>query len=208
MIEISDILEVKKHLSGLKAVVFDLDDTLYSEKEYVRSGYRKIEEILPEVTDTYEKLWRLFEAGKPAIDELLKMEKLESESLKKRCLDVYRNQIPDIHLYNGVAEMLHELRNNGMKLGIITDGRPEGQRAKLHVLQLESMVDAVIVTDELGGSKFRKPNPTAFELMREKLGVAYEEMCYVGDNVGKDFTAPQQLGMRAIHFLNKDGLYT
>ena len=40
MLEISDILEVRKHIEGLKAVIFDLDDTLYSEKEYVRSGYR------------------------------------------------------------------------------------------------------------------------------------------------------------------------
>ena len=48
MLEISDILEVKEHIKGLKAVIFDLDDTLYSEKEYVRSGYGKIAEVLPQ----------------------------------------------------------------------------------------------------------------------------------------------------------------
>lgn len=207
MIEISGVLEVKNHIEGLKAVVFDLDDTLYSEKEYVRSGYQKIAEVLPEVENAAEKLWTLFETKKPAIDELLKMENIQSEEVKRACLHAYRYQIPDIRLYDGVAEMLKEFRKKGLKLGIITDGRPEGQRAKLQVLGLEKMVDYIIVTDEFGGSEFRKPNPIAFQTMKEKLGVEYNEMCYVGDNIKKDFIAPQQLGMRSIRFLNKDGLY-
>lgn len=207
MLEISDILEVRKHIEGLKAVIFDLDDTLYSEKEYVRSGYRKITEVLPQVENVAEKLWKLFEEKKPAIDELLKQEKIDSEGVKQSCLHAYRYQIPDIHLYEGVVEMLEEFRANGLKLGIITDGRPEGQRAKLQVLGIETMVDEIIVTDEFGGPEFRKPNQKAFVTMKERLGVDYTEMCYVGDNTKKDFIAPEQLGMRSIWFKNKDGLY-
>lgn len=207
MLEISDILEVRKHIEGLKAVIFDLDDTLYSEKEYVRSGYGKIAKVIPQVEDAAEKLWTLFEEKKPAIDELLKKEKIDSEEVKQACLHAYRYQIPDIHLYEGVAKMLKEFRASGLKLGIITDGRPEGQRAKLQVLSLETLVDEIIVTDEFGGAEFRKPNPIAFETMKERLGVEYAEMCYVGDNTKKDFIAPDQLGMRSIWFKNVDGLY-
>ena len=208
MIEITDILEVKNHIEGLKAIIFDLDDTLYSEKEYVRSGYRKIAEILPQVQNASEKLWELFESGKPAIDELLKLEGLESEKLKQECLNVYRYQVPDIHLYDGVTEMLAEFKALGLKIGIITDGRPEGQHAKINVLGLGYMVDCIYVTDEFGGIKFRKPNPTAFQKMKENFGVEYGEICYVGDNINKDFIAPGQLGMRSIWFRNEDGLYT
>ena len=43
--------------------------------------------------------------------------------------------------------------------------------------------------------------------MKERLGVEYAEMCYVGDNTKKDFIAPDQLGMRSIWFKNADGLY-
>lgn len=207
MIEISDILEVKNHIEGLKAVVFDLDDTLYSEKEYVRSGYAKIAAVIPEVENAEKKLWLLFEEKKPAIDELLKKENIQSEEVKKACLRAYRHQVPDIHLYKGVVEMLVEFRKKGLKIGIITDGRPEGQRAKLQVLGLESMVDEIIVTDEFGGPEFRKPNSKAFQVMREKLDVSYDEMCYVGDNTKKDFIAPKELGMRSIWFKNPDGLY-
>ena len=207
MLEISDILEVRKHIEGLKAVIFDLDDTLYSEKEYVRSGYGKIAAVIPEVENAAEKLWSLFEEKKPAIDELLKKENIQSEEVKKACLHAYRYQTPDIHLYEGVTEMLSAFRAEGLKLGIITDGRPEGQRAKLQVLGLETMVDEIIVTDEFGGPEFRKPNPKAFETMKERLGVEYAEMCYVGDNTKKDFIAPKELGMRSIWFKNSDGLY-
>lgn len=207
MIEISDVLEVKNHIEGLKAVIFDLDDTLYSEKEYVRSGYQKIAEILPEVENAAEKLWTLFETKKSAIDELLKMENIQSEEVKQDCLRVYRYQIPDIHLYEGVAEMLKEFKNKGLKLGIITDGRPEGQRAKLQVLGLEKMVDHIIVTDEFGGPGYRKPNSIAFQRMKEILCVEYNQMCYIGDNIKKDFVAPERLGMRSIWFKNDDGLY-
>lgn len=207
MIEISDILEVKEYIEGLKAVIFDLDDTLYSEKEYVRSGYQKIAEVIPEVDNAAEKLWNLFEEKRPAIDELLKMENIQSEEVKQKCLFTYRYQTPDIHLYEGVRDMLREFRKKGLKLGIITDGRSEGQRAKLQALDLESEVDYIIVTDELGGAEYRKPNPVSFELMKEKMGVAYSEMCYVGDNLKKDFISPEKLGMRSIRFKNFDGLY-
>lgn len=207
MIEIFDILEMKDHVAGLKAVIFDLDDTLYSEKEYVKSGYKKIAEVLPQVENAAEKLWKLFERGKPAIDELLNEENLFSETVKQECLRAYRYQFPEIHLYDGVVEMLKSFRAQGLKLGIITDGRPEGQRAKIEALGLESFVDHIIVTDEFGGPEFRKPNLLAFETMKEKLNVEYSQMCYVGDNIKKDFKAPEQLGMKSIWLKNPDGLY-
>lgn len=207
MIEIFHILEVKNHVKGLDAVIFDLDDTLYSEKEYVRSGYKKISELFPEVDDAENKLWKLFESGSVAIDEFLKKENLYTEEVKQKCLYIYRYQSPEIHLYEGVFQMLQEFKGQGIKIGIITDGRPEGQHAKIAALDLEKLVDYIIVTDELGGTEFRKPNSLAFEKMKTTLNVDYPKMCYVGDNIKKDFIAPQRLGMKSIWFKNKDGLY-
>lgn len=207
MIEILEILEVKNHIEGLKAIVFDMDDTLYGEKEYVRSGYRKIAQLIPQVENAAEKLWKLFEEKKPAIDELFEQEGLDSEELKKECLRAYRYQEPDIQFYAGVEQMLKDLRKEGYLLGVITDGRPEGQRAKIKALGLEKLVDHIVVTDEFGGIEYRKPNPIAFKTMKEKLDVEYSQMCYIGDNIKKDFIAPQQLGMKSIWFQNPDGLY-
>lgn len=192
--------------ASVSAVIFDLDDTLYPEKDYVRSGYRAVAALLPEVEDAEGQLWQAFEDGKPAIDHVLEQAGLQDR--KAACLAAYRDHDPDIHLYPGAAELLAELRSRGVKLGIITDGRPEGQRAKLEALGLYDLVDSVLITDELGGSRFRKPNDIAFRIMQTRLNVPYEQMVYVGDNPAKDFHAPRTLGMQWIYFQNKDGLYS
>lgn len=208
MIEIQKITDIMQHLDGLNAVIFDLDDTLYSEKEYVRSGYQAVAHILPQVKDAAQKLWEAFENKKSAIDEVLINESINTEELKQKCIETYRCHQPDIHLYDSVEEMLIQLRKQGFLLGIITDGRPEGQIAKIKALGLERYIDHIVVTDELGGVEYRKPNEKAFVLMKEQFGVEYTEMCYVGDNIKKDFVAPSKLGMRAIWFRNIDGLYS
>ena len=205
MIEINQIADILNYIEGLKAVVFDLDDTLYGEKEYIRSGYRAVAKVIPQVENAERKLWRFFLEKKPAIDEVLSMEGIYTEEFRQRCLGVYRLHEPDIHLYDGVMEILTKLRSDGYKLGIITDGRSEGQRAKIQVLGLGKYMDHI--TDELGGVKYRKPNETAFIQMADKLNVAFTQMCYIGDNINKDFIAPLKLGMRAVWFRNQDGLY-
>jgi HAD superfamily hydrolase (TIGR01549 family) len=202
MIEIDNILDVEKYIDGLDGVIFDMDDTLYSEKDYVRSGYRKIAEYFGK-SGIADQMWEVFERGGKAIDEVLEANGLESQ--KDEALRIYRFQEPDVQLYPGVAEMIAHIRET-KKVGIITDGRPEGQWAKIRALGFQ--VDAIIVTDELGGAQFRKPNPAAFRLMRERLSIPFERMVYIGDNTKKDFVAPESLGMRTIWFRNPDGIYT
>ena len=186
----------------IKGVIFDLDDTLYSEKDYVRSGYKAVSDYLGGGYE--EKLWSFFEAGKPAIDELLT--ELGREEEKETTLCVYRYHKPDIHPYPGVTEMIANLKDKGIKVGIITDGRPDGQRNKLEALGLE--VNDVIITDELGGTQFRKPCDIAFRIMMTRWRLNPADIIYVGDNPAKDFQAPQQLGMRSIFFKNDSGLYS
>ncbi len=198
---VKDILDVEKYFSNIDAVIFDLDDTLYSEKQYIRSGYKKIAEYF-NIPYMEEEMWNCFENGGKAIDEVLKAHGLISK--KEQALYIYRFQEPKISLYSGVGELLIRIKKK-KKIGIITDGRPEGQRAKLKALNIN--VDKVIITDELGGAEYRKPNPKAFEIMQKELNTEFEKMVYIGDNIKKDFIAPQKLGMKYIWFKNPDGLY-
>lgn len=201
MIEITNILDVEKYIEGLDAVIFDLDDTLYSEKQYVRSGYKKIAEHFS-ILAMEDEMWTVFKSGGRAVDVVL--EKYGLEECKDKALQTYRFQEPEICLYPGVRGMIERIRRE-YKAGIITDGRPEGQRAKIRALGLD--VDEVIITDELGSIECRKPNPIAFEKMAGRLGTEFGVMCYVGDNIEKDFVAPEKLGMRCIWFRNPDGIY-
>lgn len=201
-------------ISPITGVIFDLDDTLYSEKDYVKSGYRAVAEFLEpgnkadnKITSDIivNKLWTYFLEGKNAIDELLN--ELGQPEKKQDCLDIYRNHMPAIKLYDGAYDLIQNLKADGIKVGIITDGRVNGQKNKIEALRLTKLVDDIIITDELGGEQFRKPNDIAFRIMQCRWRLPFEELAYVGDNMIKDFQAPKQLGMKSIYFENKYGLY-
>ena len=153
-----------------------------------------------------DKLWEVFEQGGKPIDEVFAAEGLLS--YKDEALRIYRFHEPEITLFPGVKEMLLRLHLHGKKLGIITDGRLEGQKAKLDALGLRTQIDEIIITDEFGGIEYRKPNPIAFLEMQRRLDVPFEKMCYIGDNPKKDFIAPQMLGMMSCFFKNERGLYS
>ena len=187
----------------IKGVIFDLDDTVYSEKEYIKSGYKAVSDYLGGGFE--DKLWDYFNSGKLAIDELLNELGLDAE--KDAVLNIYRNHKPNIHLYDGVVGLIESLKIRDIKIGIITDGRPEGQRNKITSLGLDRLVDDIIITDELGRVQFRKPCDIAFRILQTRWRMYPNEIIYVGDNANKDFQAPQQLGMKNIWFENRDGIY-
>ena len=188
----------------LGAVILDMDDTLYPERDYVYSGFAAVAAALPEIPQVKERLIAAFEAGKPAFDTALA--DLPAER-RAELIGLYRSHRPNIKLYPGVRELLTDLRARGLRLGIITDGRPEGQRQKIAALGIAELVDEIIVTDELGGLAFRKPDDISYRLMQRRLGVPFEQCIYVGDNAAKDFLAPRRLGMKTCHVRNGGGLY-
>lgn len=190
--------------SQIKGVIFDLDDTLYPERKYVESGFKAVSDYLG--GGYKETLCDYFEAGKHAIDELMK--ELGRENERDEALNVYRSHKPKICLYDGAYETIQELKGKGIKVGIITDGRPEGQRNKIEALKLDRLVEDIIITDELGGIQFRKPCDIAFRIMQRRWRLNASEIVYVGDNQLKDFQASQQIGMKSVWFDNKDGLYS
>lgn len=207
-VTITNILDVSECVKDIPVVIFDLDDTLYSEKEYVKSGFKYIARFFPDIENAGEELYGLFLQRKNAIDEFLRVHNIYSDELKEKLLHEYRFQVPDIHLYDGVYEMLRNLKRADHKLGMITDGRVEGQKNKIDALRLNDVFDKIIITDSLGGVEYRKPNPKAFELMKDFFNTSYSDMSYVGDNINKDFVAPDMLKIHAIWFDNPDGLYS
>lgn len=197
-------VSIVEGIRKVKGILFDLDDTLYSEKDYVRSGFRAVSDYLGGGYE--EALWAFFDAGEPAIDKLL--EKIGREEEKEAALHVYRMHKPSIRLYEEAGMLLTKLKSAGIKVGVLTDGRPEGQKNKLEALGLSELLDDVLITDELGGPQFRKPCDIAFRIIENRWMLPASEIVYVGDNPEKDFIAPRQLGMKSVWFRNKDRLYT
>ena len=209
---ITDIKDAEDAVQGYEGIIFDLDDTLYNERDYVASGFRAVADMCPEVPDAYERLMNSFSSGQPAIDVLVKETMGGDEAAKQKYLATYRSHTPTIELAADTKALLVALRAKGKKLGVITDGRVEGQRAKITALGLSDLVDEIIITDELAGKtgdvmNFRKPNSIAFSIMQRCLGVPLNKMVYVADNSAKDFHACRALGFAGVHYRNKEGLY-
>ncbi len=190
----------------IQAVVFDLDDTLYAERDYVRSGYRAVAVYLRKALGRDEAfedwLWGRFQAGQAggALDELNEHFGLGLDAGAIAALvGVYRNHSPDISPRPGAVEVLRRLRQR-CRLGLLSDGFLPAQRLKLDALGLAPMLDAVVMTEEMGRQCW-KPAPDGFVAIRAMLGLAHEACAYVADNPAKDFVAPNRLGWRSVQLL-------
>lgn len=197
----------------IKAYIFDLDDTLYPEYDYVKSGFKVVADVLEDkysIKGAYDKLIKLFDSDIGNVyNRLFDSEKIRYTSQDIRELvDLYRKHKPvGLFFFDGVVNTLQDLRAEGMKLGIVTDGRVECQQAKISALGVCDLVDEIVVTDSLGGECFRKPNPTAFEIILSRLNVKAEEAVYIGDNPKKDFAIKKYMPIKTVMKKNRQGIY-
>jgi putative hydrolase of the HAD superfamily len=101
---------------------------------------------------------------------------------------------------SGAPELLAELKSRGFGVGLISNtGRTPGYalRRVLDTLGLAPHIDVMVFSNEVGQCK---PQMAIFEELRRGLGVAYEEMMFVGDNLYVDVHGAQRVGMRGVHF--------
>jgi putative hydrolase of the HAD superfamily len=196
----------------IRAVVFDLDDTLYLERDYVRSGYHAVADALRArlaVDEPFEDwLWRRFRAGRAggAFDALSEQFALDLSADQIRDLvTVYRQHRPDIHADPEVVAVLAALQRR-FDLAVLSDGYLPAQRLKLEALQLGRYFQAVVLTEELDRECW-KPSEAGFEAVADALGVAHASCVYVGDNPTKDFLAPNRLGWLTVQLLQPGQVY-
>jgi putative hydrolase of the HAD superfamily len=194
-----------------EVVVFDVDDTLYLEHDYVRSGFHAVDAWATESLGIhgFEKLaWTAFEDGVRGsiFDAALIGCGLEpTPELIARLVGVYREHTPAIGLLPDAAACLGALKGRA-RLAVVSDGPLQSQLAKVRALGLEALVDEIVLTEELGAG-FGKPNPRAFELVEERLGAAGGACVYVADNPAKDFDGPAGRGWRTVRIRRAGGLH-
>lgn len=189
----------------VRGIVFDLDDTLYLEREYVRSGFIRVAQEVERLTGATETsvfsfLWGVFEQGHRGntFDRFLTAHPNVANRLKVDDLvKIYRDHKPKLEPLPGVVQLIAHLRDKGFCLGLLSDGAFVGQQAKVSALNLSALLEPVILTDAWG-PEFWKPHPRGYETIARAWNLAPQELMYVGDNPLKDFAAPNKLGWRTV----------
>jgi putative hydrolase of the HAD superfamily len=198
-------------LADIDAIVLDIDDTLYLERDYVRSGFEAVGRWAQTELGIKEfgtLAWAAFEAGARGriFDEVLKSCKSPyDEEIITEMVARYRDHSPDIAMAADARSAL-ERWHGTLALAAITDGPLPSQQAKTTALQLGQWIPLVVFTATLGNGK-GKPHPAAFELVQKTLAVSGERCVYVADNPSKDFVAPKQLGWRTVRVRRTLGLH-
>lgn len=191
----------------LQAIIFDLDDTLYDEKQFVRGGFDAVSHHVSIKYDVNQGIVHqllfetLYEHGRGhTFDIALKKLGIYEKKDIPQLVEIYRNHTPNLKLYPEATTVLSHLKKNDYKLGLITDGNVEVQKNKVKALRVEDFFDCMIFSDEYGIEK-QKPNPFPYLKAIEKLKVKNTKSVYVGDNPHKDFITPNKLGLVTIRIL-------
>jgi len=191
-------------------LVFDMDDTLFPERDYVLSGFRAVGrwvEASHEMSGFADAALEAYAMGVrgTVFDHALaamglNVDKTQVEEMVK----VYRCHKPDIKLDRETRSALESLSKRAI-LCLITDGPLCSQRAKAAALGLDNLFYHIRCTDEWG-SEFWKPHPRAFdEVVKRYPAPGTSHYAYIGDNPAKDFVIPRKMGWHSVRFIRENG---
>ena len=204
-----------------RAVIFDLDDTLYDYESIHTVAMEKLRDftcgrfgvtkgefdkafsqakketksLLGETGASHNRLLycqkTLEQLGKNPVDGALEMYECYWSSM-----------LSDMRLREGAAELLSRLKTDGIKIAICTDLTAHIQHRKIRALGLVPYIDALVTSEEAGAEK---PSEKIYALSFEKLArlvpsLKRSECLFVGDSQMKDVDAPRAFGMDSVLF--------
>jgi FMN phosphatase YigB (HAD superfamily) len=183
------IIENNKTLSDLmgsyKAFVFDLDNTLYEEKDFLFAVYAKIDEYLNgkygvREYSSFLKNTFLSDGRAQLLDKLIAEYSLPAGE-KEVLLSMFRNTIaqPSLSLYEGALDLMAALNRKGIQIFILTNGNIEQQKNKIRSINWETLLDHVSVY--YANSYEKKPSPKALLALMTDHGLMRDELVFIGD---------------------------
>lgn len=98
-------------------------------------------------------------------------------------------------LFPKTVETLDTLQKTGYRMGLVTNGSSQKQRAKISKFSLEKYFEFCLIEGEAG---FGKPDPRIYEKALSLLRLKAREVWMVGDNLSWDVEAPKKLGINAV----------
>jgi putative hydrolase of the HAD superfamily len=200
-----------KSLTQEQVLVFDLDDTLYLEADFVLSGFRAVDVWCAAehgIQGFFDKAWAQFESGARGKIFDLALAGLgvdDGQTLVPDMVKVYREHRPTIACRPDALRML-EQAGSYRGFAMITDGYHLTQLRKVEALGVARYCTPVIRTD-VWGRDFWKPHARSYETVQAHYGLPPEAFTYIGDNPKKDFVSPKALGWHTVRIRREGGLH-
>jgi len=190
----------------MRAIIFDLDGTLFDDNQYIQAGfqraatYLKLEYQIEALTDM---IWeyavnRHFDE---VFQQVLDLHDLPAEEVDQLICEYHRNSAP-LKPYADVNRLFEEL-DVKIPVGVVTGGKHG--RQKLARLGLADRIDAIYVTPEEQETKY---DEGPFIDILTDLDAAPERSIFVGDNPEMDFRWPNKLGMTTVWVRRWETLFT
>lgn len=186
-------------------LILDLDDTLYPRDRYVRSGLAAVAHHVAarhglDASVVFATMTRatILEHPRAAFQAAIRKHALPSDCVAE-LIDVFRAHTPELWLSHGVAGALEQMRADGWRLAILTNGLPSVQAHKIAALQLASLVDAIVFAEEAvpGG----KPSAAAFTAALGALGTEPARTVCVGDDAARDVAGARAIGIHTVRLV-------
>lgn len=196
----------------IKVLVFDLDDTLFPEHEFVLSGFQVVSNWVATrycISGFFEVAWQLFKEGKRNQIFNLTLEKLRIEyepCIVQELVQIYRQHKPIISLHEDAKWAINHFKKC-KQLCLITDGYLNTQQNKVNALGIEANFNAIVYSD-LYGQENWKPSPVSYLKVMELTRCQGAECIYVGDNPRKDFVTANNLGWITVRICREGGEYS
>lgn len=194
---------------AVETVLFDLDDTLVryrrSPEELLQASYDAcgLDPIFP-VEEYYERFDELRDEN-DSIDALrsecfatLAADHGRDPSVGRELAATYaamRDQ-SNVEFVPGARAVLDRLHGD-RRLGIVTNGTADAQRAKIEAVDLDRWIDAAVFA---GDSVAAKPDTTPFERALDRLDASPEATIHVGDSHSSDVVGANAAGIRSVWF--------
>jgi putative hydrolase of the HAD superfamily len=199
-------------MSRWQAVVFDLDDTLYPERDYVLSGFRAVATWAAQnlgfpAERNFDDLRYLYDNGERGhtFDRWLEGHGYSEPNLVEQLVRVYRDHEPALTAFTDVPPLLQSLRRH-YRLGLLSDGYLAVQKRKWAALGLAAHFDVVVFSDTWGRRAW-KPSLRPYEEVLKLLSCPPGAVIYIGDNPLKDFIGARRMGMKTIRVRRPGGVY-
>lgn len=180
-------------------LIFDLDDTLYDELSYVRSGLQAVASFGKatygwDIRQSFTFMWSELQVkGRGKIfDNWLNRHGAFTKKRLEECIRVYRHHEPKIQFFLAAAQILEFYRRE-VPVYVVTDGHKIVQDKKINALGLRSIVKRAFITHRFG-LRNAKPSLHCFNLIKNSEKCKWSEIVYVGDNPLKDFVNLNSVG--------------